>query len=261
MKVDLKKFRELKTEASLLRMCGDFTDGQHVDKMAFGTQGELYVKADSRAKNKVLRLVVYPDRREDLTFRMCKSGAEQMFNLPEFGAPKNCWIVAAVDDGTNDFLHGLFVGTFNECLNKLVDADLPSLQKSYNKHLLNQGSKLLVASRQKLLDDMATELTEAEREYEQTIAFIRNSYRARLSDLTALLDQAQADADKKDKATYLFELYGYPESKTYGSFKEVRRAHSRRNVPETPCVIYRIKGKKKTKFAKWSLADRIWTLI
>lgn len=266
MKLDIEKVRELKTEASLLRMCQTFrmapVPRSSKDlRIPFGATGELLVRADNRTTNKILHLSVYKDRREDTHMVMFKSGNESMFNLPSFEAPKNCWLVAALFGVENLFINALFVGTFNECLNKLFDFNLEVMQKSYTKHLLAQGSKVLVSSRQKLLDDMASELADAEREYEQTVASIRGAYRTRLAELTAMLDKAQADADKKEKATYLFELYGYPESKTYGSFKEVRRAHSRRNVPETPCVIYRMTGKKKAKFAQWSLADRIWTLI
>lgn len=266
MKLDIKKARELKTEASLLRMCrtartAPMPRSSKALRVPFGVTGELFVREDSRAPNKILHLSAYEDRREDIHMVMFKSGNESMFNLPNFDAPKNCWLVAALYDAENAFLNALFVGNFNECLNKLFDFNLAFLQKEYTNRLVSQGSNILLNSRQKLLDDMAHELLELERSHEHSVAFVRNKYRTQLSELTTLIDNAQADADKKEKASYSFELYGYPESKQYGSFKEARRAHSRRNVPETACVMYRHTAKKKTKFAKWSLADRIWNIL
>ena len=266
MKLDIKKARELKTEASLLRMCrivrkAPVPRSSKDLRVPFGVTGELFVREDSRAPNRILHLSAQDDRREDTRMVMFKSGNESMFNLPNFDAPKNCWLVAALYGTENAFLNALFVGTFNECLNKLFDFNLSFLQKEYTNRLVSQGSNILLNSRQKLLDDMAQELSELERAYEHSVSFVRNKYRTQLSELTALIDTAQAEADKKEKASYSFELSGYHESKQYNSFKEARRAHSRRNVPETACVMYRHSGKKKTKFAKWLLADRIWNIL
>lgn len=187
---------------------------------------------------------------------------EQPYNFPKLTLPKKQWVAAAFAGVDNAFTNGVYVGSFSEALMVIVNGNTGKMSSGYKEILGKLSVAQLAAMRESVQEQMLQEIEDANRAHEQTLTNIRSKYRADIQLFASVADTVQDAQDSKDKATYVFELYGYPLSKEYRSFKQARRAHSKRNVPHTACVMYRIvQGRTPKKFAQWSIADRVWNLI
>lgn len=187
-------------------------------------------------------------------------------NLPNFNFPVDkkyhaSWIVAEFDRQDGRFQNAMIIGTFAEALAAFVKVDRKKMSASYAALVTSLDPSNLGKLRTSLQDVMLDEIDEAEQQHAMVVAGIRNRHRNQLNYFTALFDEAQAAIDAKQKAEYAFELNGYPPSKVYPTYKEARRAHSRRNLLNVDCVIYRYVKKQPQKFARWSVDDRVWVIL
>lgn len=187
-------------------------------------------------------------------------------NLPNFNFPvdkkyQSSWIVAEFGRTDGRFQNAMIIGTFTEALAAFVKIDRKKMSASYATLVTGLDPSNLGKLRTSLQDAMLDEIDEAEQQHAMVVAGIRNRHRNSLNYFTALFDEAQAAIDAKQKALYAFELNGYPPSKTYTTYKEARRSHSRRNLPNVDCVIYRYVKKQPHKFARWSVDDRVWVIL
>lgn len=182
------------------------------------------------------------------------------FDLPIKNAPTQ-WAVGTFKT-SGEFAGGLFVGSFSDALAHWCKPNQRKLDLAFAEYIAALDPKTLTNLKADLHAQMIEELDSLEREYEARVAATRGRYRNRLNYFTTLHDDAQDRLDKKDKATYTIELDGYPPSREYNSYKEARRAHSKRNVPHIPAVINRHRKKAKPEaFALWSIHDRIWNIL
>lgn len=187
-------------------------------------------------------------------------------NLPNFNFPvdkkyQSSWIVAEFSRQDGRFQNAMVIGTFAEALKAFVKIDRKKMAACYAELVTGLDPSNLGKLRTSLQDAMLDEIDEAEQQHAMVVAGIRNRHRNQLNYFTALFDEAQASIDAKQKAQYAFELNGYPPSKTYTTYKEARRSHSRRNLPNVDCVIYRYVKKQPHKFARWSVDDRVWIIL
>ncbi|MNQ44268.1 hypothetical protein D3C85_580190 [compost metagenome] len=187
-------------------------------------------------------------------------------DLPNFNFPLDkkqavLWVCAEFERHDNRFRNAMIIGSFADCLKMFVKPDHRKMEAAYAQLVSNLDPSNLGKLRTALQDSMLDEIEEAEQQHNFTVANIRNRYRNQLNYFTGLFDEAQAAIDAKQKAQYAFELHGYPPSKLYSTYKEARRSHSRRNVPNVDCVIYRFVKKQPHKFARWSVDDRVWIIL
>lgn len=187
-------------------------------------------------------------------------------NLPNFNFPldrkkQNQWVLATFDQVDTRFQNEMIVGSFTDCLKALNPIDRRKMATCYADLVIGLHPSDLSKLRSKLQDHMLDEIEEADQQHAINVGNIRNRYRNQLNYFTALFDEAQAAIDAKQKAQYAFQLDGYPPSKFYSTYKEARRAHSRRNVPNVECVIGRSTKKHEQKFARWSVADKVWVIL
>lgn len=197
-------------------------------------------------------------------FQLFKASCVQDHAYFDFPLPtnRNLWVCAAVDRESFKFMNAMFVGSFVDALAQWVKSSLDDLQTSYAEYVNSLDSAQLVRLRRALQNTMLDEVEAADIQHRAFVASIKGRYRNQLNYFATLLDQAQAKKDEKEKATYTFVLTGYPESKPYTTYKEVRRSHSKRNVPNVDCVIYRrIAKHPQTMFARWSVEDRVWVIL
>lgn len=207
-------------------------------------------------------------------FKLSEHGGEVQYvlfrgNLP----PKNFdlpipnaatqWAVGvfSIDIAQEEFIGGLFVGSFSEALAHWVRPNKHKLDIAFAEFVASLDPKALTKIKSNLQKQMLTELDALEKEYTARQTATRGRYRNRLNYFTTLHDDAQERLDKKDNATYTIELDGYPPSRAYGSYKEARRAHSKRNAPHIAAAIKRHHKKEVINFAKWSTDDRIWNIL
>lgn len=197
----------------------------------------------------------------DLVFALFRGNAPPPgFDLPIKNAATQ-WVVG-VFRMSGEFAGGLFVGSFSDALAHWCKPNQRKLDLAFAEYIAALDPKTLTNLKADLHAQMIEELDSLEREYEARVAATRGRYRNRLNYFTTLHDDAQDRLDKKDKATYTIELDGYPPSREYNSYKEARRAHSKRNVPHIPAVINRHRKKAKPEaFALWSIHDRIWNIL
>jgi hypothetical protein len=187
-------------------------------------------------------------------------------NLPNFNFPldkkQQCqWVLATFDQADTRFQNELMIGSFTDCVKLLGNIDRRKMAACYAALVINLHPGDLSKLRSKLQDHMLDEIEEADQQHAINVGNIRNRYRNQLNYFTALFDEAQAAIDAKQKAQYAFQLDGYPPSKLYSTYKEARRSHSRRNVPNVECVIHRTTKKQDHKFARWSVADKVWVIL
>jgi len=191
---------------------------------------------------------------------------EQPRNFPKLTLPKKQWVAARFGGPEDTFANALYVGGFTDALMVIVNGNGSKMEAGYKEILGKLSVAQLAAMRESVQEQMLQEIEDANRAHEQTLSTIRSKYRSDIQLFASVADTVQDAQDAKDKAVYVFELYGYPPSKQYKSFKQARRAHSKRNAPHTACVMYRVVqgSTHKTsakKFAQWSIADRVWNLI
>lgn len=181
--------------------------------------------------------------------------------------PKTVYAVALFDVEHGQFQNALFIGTFREALEAFVNQDVNQLTHWYGQYLQGLKPDQLHELRQNLFAAMRQELKQEEAHHEQMVQSINGRYRNQLNFFTTMHDQALAQQDLENDVSYTFELYGYPPSKPYATYKDARRSHSKRNAPHVECVIRRhAPATKKTKasstiFATWSLVHRTWELV
>lgn len=274
--VDLDKVATARTPKQLLAIFHqhkrslDSEFEQEADELVWQMAGRWRPTTDRRQE---CRFAVLHDqegkRWPHIVSRLGKSQEYHLFkadcSFPQFSFPlhttKNMWVVAAFDP-TGTFLNAMFVGSFADAAHTFATCTWPQLQQSYAEYINALDPAMLTKLRTSLQQAMLAEEDEANTAHQQHIASIRGRYRNQLNYFTSLLDDAQALKDVKEKATYTLELDGYPPSKPYHSYKDVRRAHSKRNVPHIKCVILRQAHKQpQTTFARWSTTDRIWAIL
>lgn len=183
------------------------------------------------------------------------------FNFPLDKKQTALWVCAEFERQDSRFRNAMIIGSFADCLKMFVKPDHRKMESSYAQLVANLDPSNLGKLRSALQGSMLDEIDEAEQQHSFVVAGIRNRYRNQLNYFTGLFDEAQAFVDAKQKAQYAFELNGYPPSKQYSTYKEARRSHSRRNVPNVDCVIYRYVKKQPHKFARWSVDDRVWIIL
>ena len=182
------------------------------------------------------------------------------FNFPTSNQ-KHKWVCAAFDADTTQFLNALFIGSFQEAMIEFADPSLTTLQANYAQYVASLDVRLLGTLRTTLQNAMLDEIEAANEQHALQVAAIRNRHRNQLNYFTSLFDDAQAAHDAVDSAQYVYTLDGFPTSKAYHSYKEVRRAHSRRNIPNTDCTITRHTAITQELFARWSVEDRVWVIL
>lgn len=260
----LKTMMLAKAPARLTAMFGDDGDSFHWRAVADTKQARIHIEQPNVQPQYHLRRL--PDHPDNQVFILFKANQPPTcFDFPIEHAQTN-WCVGLFGPSGWPFQNGLFVGTWSQALTVWATANSRTLERSFADYVAKLSPAGLTKIKTDLTQHMLNELEDAERGHQQHIASIRGRYRNRLNFFTSLHDEAQDKLDKQVKATYTFELLGYPLSREYASYKEARRAHSKRNVPNVECVITRkvkrAKGTMHTQtFARWSTADRVWNLL
>lgn len=222
---------------------------------------EVCVDAVFDAKNKPSPLFKLSEHGSDVQFILFRGNMPPAnFDLPIPNAATQ-WAVGVFTIDTDEFVGGLLVGSFADALAAWCKPNKHKLDIAFAEFVASLDPKALTKIKSNLQKQMLDELDALEREHTARVAATRGRYRNRLNYFTTLHDDAQDRLDKKDKATYTIELDGYPPSRAYGSYKEARRAHSKRNAPHIAAVIKRHHKKETSTFAKWSIYDRVWNIL
>ncbi len=249
-------FRTARTPSDWLNGCWELCSGKY--------EACVDMVLDSRRRTGPLfKLYEHGSSVQYILFRGSHPPAN--FDMPIANASTQ-WVVGVFSIGADEFVGGMLVGTFVEALHVWCKPNKHKLDIAFAEFVSGLGPSALTRIKSKLQEQMLEELDGLDREYAARQASTRGRYRNRLNYFTSLHDDAQDKLDKKENATYTFELSGYPLSREYASYKEARRAHSKRNVPNVECVITRkakrTKGTMHTQtFARWSTADRVWNLL
>lgn len=185
-------------------------------------------------------------------------------NFPTFKvkSPATTWVVAVLSEHSGTWEPALFVGSWSDALKVFLFDDQARLEDGFRK-FLSKGTDVSAFTywHKNFTDTYDFETTQAIEEHKMRIITQRNLYRKRISEVNAAIDKATRKADADKDVTYHFIADGYPPSKPVSTYRDARRAHSKRNDPIKSCIIYRTIKNKSTPFAVWDEYSRTWRPI
>jgi hypothetical protein len=87
-----------------------------------------------------------------------------------------------------------------------------------------------------------------------------NTSRRSFNELNARIEKAALGYAPVGATVQYYLKFGYdaPPSRPYASFGAVKRAHSKRNMPDLWCEMYQIVNGKERPFMRWNPENRVW---
>lgn len=141
----------------------------------------------------------------------------------------------------------ILVGTFQQVMERLKSC-VQSQQKAAQILSESDNLDLMLKTANHVGEELAQETAMLNATYNQLMSELRKVKATKTQQLLKLID------DKAPSGKYVLAFEGHPLSKTYSTYREARRAHSRRNVPHVDCSMLR-EGKT---ICWWDTSTRTW---
>src|SRR5690606_533366 len=107
--------------------------------------------------------------------------------------------------------------------------------------------RLMQRAANHIRDELADEELMLTAAYRRQLEELHRAKHTRTQHLMRAIDRKMSANGR----TFIVAFDGYPESKPYQTFKEARRAHSKRNIYHVDCSIIQDEGGKRSVICEW----------
>lgn len=159
----------------------------------------------------------------------------------------------------NSFMFAGAVGPIQDVEPLFVSGKLKELKATYSEYIDSLTLQDLIDMSKSLDSSLEAVLSNVETRYLNLVAKIRKHYETTGSDVQRIIRKKLLAKDLDSDVFYVLRFEGYADSKPYGTFHSALRAHSKRNIPTTPCSIIR-NDEVETIFAEYNTDLREWKL-
>lgn len=172
--------------------------------------------------------------------------------------PKKQFVVVALKEGI--FQNAMFVGNNKQATKEFLEFNLKSLKKHYSDYINGLSVSDIKTLRSQVNEMKEAELAELELRHLQLVSMVQSKYRNKIAFLDKALDSCLLNHDLNSDVYYRYRLDGFMDSQSYGTFSSVKKAHSKRNLPNVGCDIIKVDGDTEVIFAVWDTEKRQWNL-